>query len=134
MIELISVPGCGRIKSVKQLAKEYETSLIEKNLFKLLLDSNQKKNKACLQDIASFYNVSLETLKQNPSLVSRPFVRVSQTLSQNQRKFLEALRQRPFYPSCSKQCLKRSVCPAHQRSIEILDKSEENEEEIKNPS
>lgn len=134
MIELISIPGCARVKSVKQLAKEYETPLIEKNLFKLLLDAKQTKHKACLQDITDFYSVSLETLKQNPSLISRPFLRVTQTLSKNQKEFLEALLQRPFYSNCSKHCLKRSVCPAHHRAIEIVDKSERNEEEIKNPS
>lgn len=120
MIELISISGCPRMKSVKQLAKEIGISLTEKNLFKLLLDSNKKKNAACLLEIANFYGVSVEALQQNPSLISRPLLRTTKELTPNQQLFLEALVQKNFYPNCPKQCLKRSVCPAHQKPINII--------------
>lgn len=120
MIELISISGCPRMKSVKQLAKEIGISLTEKNLFKLLLDSNKKKNAACLLEIANFYGVSVEALQQNPSLISRPLLRTTKELTPNQQLFLEALVQKNFYPNCPKQCLKRSVCPAHQKPIDII--------------
>ncbi|MBD5424394.1 MAG: hypothetical protein HDR44_04665 [Allobaculum sp.] len=120
MIELISVSGCPRMKSVKQLAKEMGISLTEKNLFKLLLDSNKKKNMTCLLEIAHFYGVSIEALQQNPSLVSRPLLRITKELTPNQQLFLENLVQKNFYPNCPKQCLKRSVCPASQKPIDII--------------
>ncbi len=120
MIELISISGCPRMKSVKQLAKEMGISLTEKNLFKLLLDSNKKKNAICLLEIANFYGVSLEELQQNPSGISRPLLRITKELTPNQQMFLETLPQKLFYPSCPKQCLKRTVCPARQKSIDII--------------
>ena len=120
MIELISVSGCPRMKSVKQLAKEMGISLVEKNLFKLLLDSNKKKNAACLVEIANFYGVSVEALQQNPSLISRPLLRITKELTPSQQAFVEALEQKKLYPNCPKQCLKRGVCPASQKPIDII--------------
>lgn len=130
MIELISVSGCPRMKNVKHLAKEMGISLVEKNLFKLLLDADKKKNAACLLDITNFYGVSLQTLQQNPSMISRPLLRIRKDLSTNQQAFLEALMEKQFYPDCPKQCLKRAVCPASHRSIDIVGQKEKKLSEI----
>ncbi len=118
MIRLLTIPGCPRARSVKQFANEMEVGLLEDNLYKFLLD--EKQNADLIDGIAEYYGIDTQTLIQSPSMVSRPFLIVSNQLTDKEVEFLVALSQKEYMESCLRKCSKRSVCRAKQHKIDGL--------------
>ncbi len=118
MIKLLTIPGCSRARSIKQFANEMEVGIDEENVFRFLLD--QEANASAIAAIADYYGRSADELLQNPSLISRPLVTVSKTLTDKEVDFLVALKQKEYFEQCLRKCTKRSVCPARQHKIDVL--------------
>ena len=118
MITLISIPGCSRVRSVKTLATDLACEFTEKNLFRILVES--QKNDSFIEALAAHYNLSKDMLLNSPSLISRPLLIVSPRLDEREKEFLSTLFVREYFEACYRKCAKRPICPVSERPVEVL--------------
>lgn len=104
MAYVLTIPGCARIRSLRQALKEMEVEPVCVPLCSLLADADE--NMRYLSQIGDFLKMSPEEMILSPASVPRPLV----LFEEDEIEIARALAARDSYPSCLKKCKMRPVC------------------------